>query len=85
MIGEIVDRVVFDDGYWDEILVFARYEIQRHVGSGYELDKYIESYDAWGKRRIFAQLRGDDSTIVIFASPEDGLVVSRLPTACRTN
>jgi hypothetical protein len=79
MIDEIVEPVVFDDGYWDEALVFARHEVQKHVDAGYTLKRYIESYDAMGKEHLFAELAGEDSTVYIFASPEDGLVVSRVP------
>lgn len=81
MIGEIVERVVFDDDYWDEVLVFARYEVQKHVDAGYSLDRYFESHDAWGRRRIFAELSNDDTSITIFASPEDGIVIARHPKA----
>ncbi len=79
MIGEIVEPVVFDDGYWDEALIFARYTVQQHVDDGYSLDVYAESHDAWGRRRVFAKLRGRGDVVIIFASPEDGLVVSRRP------
>ncbi len=79
MIGEIVENVVFDDNYWDEVLVFTRYEVQKHIDAGYGLDRYVESYDAWGRRRIFAQLSSEDMAILIFASPSDGIVVTRIP------
>ncbi len=79
MIDDVVENVVFDDGYWDEALVFARYEVQRHVDNGYRLDRYIESYSPYGKERIYAELSKDGERIIIFASPEDGLVVNRMP------
>jgi len=74
-----VESVVFDDSYWDEVLVFTRYEVQKHIDAGYVLDRYVESYDAWGSRRIFAQLSGEDMSILIFASPSDGVVITRIP------
>lgn len=79
MIGEIVERVVFDGDYWDEILVFTRYEVQKHIDAGYTLDRYLETHDTWGRSRIFAQLSKDGISITLFASPEDGIVISRQP------
>ncbi|MDN5358260.1 MAG: hypothetical protein PWP76_103 [Candidatus Diapherotrites archaeon] len=79
MIADVIERVVFDDGYWDEALLFARYEVQRHVDAGYELKRYVESYSPYGRERIYAELEKDGERIIIFASPEDGLAIARYP------
>lgn len=79
MIDDVIENVVFDDCYWDEALVFARYEVEKHVENGYELVRYVESYNQYGRERLYAELEKNGERIIIFASPDDGLVVSRIP------
>ncbi len=79
MIDDVVENVVFDDRYYDEALVFARYEVQRHVDSGYELKRYVESYTPYGYERLYAELEKNGERIVILASPEEGIAITRYP------
>ncbi len=79
MIDDVVERVVFDDRYYDEALVFARYEVQVHVDSGYELKRYVESYSPYGYERLYAELEKNGERVIILASPEEGVAISRYP------
>jgi len=84
MIDDVVENVVFDDRYFDEALVFARYEVQRHVDSGYELKRYVESYTPYGYERLYAELERNGERVVILASPHEGLAVTRYPAPLLT-
>ena len=83
MIDDVVEMVGFDEGNWDEVLVISRYEVEKHIDNGYNLVRYFESYDPREKERIYAELEKNGEKIIIFASPSDGLCVSRIPVAVK--
>jgi len=83
MIDDVVEMVGFDEEHWDEVLVFARYEVEKHLDRGYRLVRYVEAYSPHERERVYAELEKDGDRIIIFASPDDGLLVSRVPATAR--
>lgn len=79
MIDDVVEMVGFNDDYWDEVVVFTRFEVEKHVDRGYSLLRYVESYQPLGFERIYAELEKGGEKVIIFASPKDGIYVSRIP------
>jgi len=85
MLDDVVEIIGFDDRYWDESVVFTKYEIEKHLEKGYELVRYVETYHPSGGERIYAELEKEGEKIIIFASPVDGLNISRIPVKTRVS
>ncbi len=77
MIGKIIESIGFELALDCESITTARQLVEQHLAAGYALRRYYE-INNWGAPRFYAELAGNGDIITIQASPELGVVISRV-------
>ncbi|GEM_PF-3605872 len=83
MIGEILESIGFEQVVDLEGIEFARRIVEEHLAAGYRLRNYYE-INNWGVPRLHAELEGSRDILVVEASPELGVVISRIAGAAES-